>query len=478
MTRSSRPIYPPYRSTDRAHVLAEDFDASDYEAWLCIALENRYDVMVESIVGWRFYVEALADTDRAVVHAASNASDTAPRIVSITWSAWLPTGPAKKDGTLRKVKHACSLFLRSSWPDGTTIEDIQATCGLLNVGTYATPASLGSAVMRRAVEGAHYTASLAVEESVRQGLVGGRAEMLFPGVYDELFEQDQSMSFTAACLNDLPGGAAIAWQGPDLPNSGLYYVRCVIYVRLCLPVGPFPVRDTTGKLHYPTAVGTYEDVWLTNMQVQDCIDAGCTIIVRDGWVWPRQGAYLAEWARTMYLARERAASKSIATCIKQVAVAAIGVHAMQPERLIVHRPEDFPDGEFVLQENRVLDCVVERRNDTYPTQMVVWALFIWAHAQSSLYHRQLAETLNGNTVIATNFDNVLTVYPSTLPIERGLGGWRENVLTHVEISHVRFVVSDQKTRRPGIPCVERTNDEKQTKRHNHVRRLLLGPDLA
>lgn len=474
--RTSVPMWPKFRNEKkREHTLAQEKDDSTivtvegetyavptYEAFVTVATEHRLDVQTGSLSAWRWLSLAIAD-ERATVSVIRNAADAyAPRVVSIEW---------------RVGRDHARLFDEEAWGKGVGIDTIETANELLGEVGYSSPSALGQQTMRDKTVGRYTTASQAENTDFAAALIGGRAELVKPIRIGECVEIDRRMAYVDECRKEIPVGGSSAWYGPDLPpNFYRWYVACcVVYVGKRLPVGPFPLREGSGRLRYPTQVGTYEDVWLTTGEVEDTLAAGCKVVVRHAWCWVKTAPVLRDWAWWIYRKREQAKDPVVAACIKKVAVAGIGWFAMTGGLgRLTNEDKEGREAIIFTTETGKAQAFVEPIHDSYPTQMLAWALFIWSEARRTLYAETLRQKLDGNWLGYSNFDNLLLRRHSRFATGGGLGEWRESVIHNVYVDASRSLVCDEKDTRPGIPRATRLDPREPTFGSLHALAMYLG----
>lgn len=456
-------MYPGYARKPRAHTLALDdgrylllaggefLPESSYQEWLEQALAQSLDVRCDSIIGWRYFNDALKD-DHATISAAQSRLDLHPRAVSIRW---------------RVGNRYCTLFPASNWGDSATpdaMETHQKTLDYLAVGTYASPSSLGQATMIAKMTDetgklkSYPVPNRACARDLRDNLVGGRIETYQAGVFDVIHEVDRNSAYVDEAGGALPCGKPGYLPRPTLEEAQEYphyYAECVVYINSPLQVGPFPFRDDkTNLVSYPRDPGTYEKTWLWNGEIADAIAAGCTVTLKKAWAWKRSEPALRGWSRWIYAKRgPDAPSESVRGYVKRLALAAIGWHGMAPEHLRVVVAGDPDSGARPIMNangfptNYVAVKIVEKR----PRQMTHWASYIYSQARRSLYARELAEIAAGNWIVTCDTDALKLGRPTELetsPID--LGAWKSRTLTNVRQSSGRAYYADQKMIVPGV----------------------------
>jgi len=462
--KASFPLYPGYVRRPRAHVLALDDGAclilpstgeilqpTSYAEWLTFALDNKLDVRVDSIIGWRFFDDVLKD-EHAHILAARSRLDLHPKAVSIRW---------------RVGNQYCTLFPASQWGDSATLESLkthQATLDYLNVGVYASPSSLGQATMARAMVDqtgklkGYNVPNRNCAKDLRDNLVGGRIETYQPGVYPDITEIDRNSAYVDEAAGFLPCGKAIDLYAPGLTEANEYahyYAQCVVFIHINLSLGPFPFRDaTTGNVSYPTEPGTYENVWLWKGEIQDSIQAGCQVVIRKAWAWSKSEPALRSWAEWMYDKRgPDAPNEHVRSYIKRLALAAIGWHGMAPAHLrVVPWSEDNEDTTPIVNQNGFpTGFVAVAELEKQPRQLTHWASYIYAQARRTLYRRELDEIESGNRLVTCDTDSLKLAYPTKLATSQTmLGAWKSRTLTNVRQSIGRGYYCDQKMVAPGV----------------------------
>jgi hypothetical protein len=467
--RTHVPTYPGFWRKPRAHGLGLDdgqrlglyqdeqwteLPSATYPEWKASALAHKLDVRVDSIIGWRYFPDAIADPD-AEVSAASSKADANPRAVSINW---------------RVGNQWCKLFAATAWEDGATTEAVEthaAALTHLGVGVESSPSGLGQATMRAHLSKSHTTANLAATADLYAGLVGGRAEISSPGAWDRAWEIDRRMAYVAEAANPLPVGAATYLFNAPVESCNRYpqwFGRCAVIVKRPLKIGPFPLRLANGDITFPRRPGQYV-VWLWRGEVEDCIESGCVVIVQRAWGWSRLEPVLAAWAEWMFAKRRDAPTEPVAGYVKRAAVSAIGWHAMPARSLTVKRACDLPEGarSIVNAAGFPTAYAVEVVEDDYARQMIHWASFIWSEARRTLYRREMELRAAGVRVLGSNFDSIVIASPTGQPSSAELGEWREQCLTHYAITASRSAICDQYVKLPGVSDERRAEMIEETR---------------
>jgi hypothetical protein len=166
--------------------------------------------------------------------------------------------------------------------------------------------------------------------------------------------------------------------------------------------------------------------------------------------WKCLGTPLKQWADWIFRKRREAPSEAVANYVKRCAVAFVGLMAKDGRGYRLVCPEE-KGGEPVLNDRGQWVGYDAVETVGKPQGMIHWASFIYMQARRTLYRRQLEELEDGNAVLASNFDALILLRPSRLPLGSDLGMWREKALTNVHIDARRRLVSEEKIILPGIP---------------------------
>lgn len=333
-----------------------------------------------------------------------------------------------------------------------------------------TPGSLGQALIRRQffVEClAQQTACNAIASNfLRLHGVGGRCDVYHVGeTFETLLELDASSAYLAHAQWE-PGGTPHLFHNGHSSTYATYFAECEVTIHETLPLGPFPVRVSTGRagyrIVYPILPGRYR-AFLWKEQVQASRDAGCTVIVKEGVGWDYLTNCLQSWCRYMYHSRIDLAGTPLEQDTKKIAVSALGHFGMNNtfHRLTQKDVPGMPNSLNVRGEP--MSTYIETYEDYSSASMLHWFNYTIAMNALTLYRLALPFALD-DRLIMTNYDALLIVEKDerskyarkhsieALMCEMGDLRWQE--LTHVTILGERSLKCDQKIITPGIEKVE------------------------
>ena len=493
-------IWPPYRrQAKRLHTFAWDdgerlivqdsgqvFSPATYTEWRRIVLDLHLDVFVRSIWKWRFRDAAVRQASLPKcadqVNAVWNSLDRNARITSFTFrqgNAW---------ASLREF----GVWGNHTQPSMGLLDELQATCEYQDVGIHPSPASLGREGLMRHTGTQRWTApNNACLADLRDGLVGGRAD-LFDGTRHRFaWEYDECSCHPSICQEPIPIGTALRltssstppWEWNEQPFT--YYVRCAIVIpedpdgARRQKIGLFPTRDPkTKRVTYPSTPGIYQDVWLFRHDVRLCLARGYTVLYQgEGWAWQRGEAVLKDWADWTLKQRE-SAPPAIALLIKAAAVAGLGLFMTgDVEYRVIDQVERIEDIiTIIIDENMHKVGEVIAVQPKVPSSMLHWGSWILSVARLRLVRRMLDEAADNNYILSSNFDSITLARPSRLPVGNKPGEWRlEVVHTDPHQPYPRAIISQERQRLPGITGAKR---EVIIKEHSHDRRNGATPGLA
>lgn len=348
------------------------------------------------------------------------------------------------------------------------LSDIENTFTHLGIGAYPTPGSLGMATMLHSwlTYGLrkHTMPGGWAEQFVRRYTIGGRVDT--PGLgnyYEYLAELDMSSAYLSQYMVH-PSGTAIPLVNGFVHSLVTYIAHCTVTIHKELALGPFPRRLPDRRITYPTLPGKYRVV-LWKEQIEDCIEAGCTVSIQGGYGWSAYTADNNYWAWDIYQKRLDSPTEEVEAHVKAAIVAAIGRHGMgRLHRILVpHGKEaelDVPVCNTVDGRGEPLDFYVHEIIDPYAANMVHWYSYTLMQCARRLYHLALPYAKQGR-LVATNYDSILVIeenecemYLKRYSPEAKIckpGELRYQRLHNVKILAPRAIDCDEKTIRPGVP---------------------------
>lgn len=431
----------PWRVVEEDGSIREIQDWSDLKSYL---IEFRIDLYVKNFLSredFPYLLDALQDQKCEIVASASGG------LVGVRI-----TGRSRKQAWIGGISVWASLP-----QDPSSLGRLLALFRHCGVGTQTTPGALGQAIWRDEWKKQELPRVSRPSDGCRADLfdhgTGGRADSFSVGQsFEVAWEQDMTGAYAwAACL--VPWGSVkraigpYGLQGPD--PSSTWFCECTVTITKELLLGPFPIRGGE-EVEYPTQEGVYEGVWLWKEESNAAQTAGCIVDVGDGWVWGELSANNESWAHRMDYLRQTAPNIQIANFVKAATVAAIGRHGIRPIKFSLVATAKSRDDQPVSHRNRLTSLYLHPTSEPNTPNLTHWFYYIMTRARLALYQRAMIEIQAGNPVIATNYDALYTLHRSSQPIGTDIGQWKVKRLQHAYFPYSRALVSDEKTRLPGI----------------------------
>lgn len=347
-------------------------------------------------------------------------------------------------------------------------------------GTYASPSALGhvgiqfhmQAQNRRTQRPNHMLSRHLYEEGV-----GGRAEDFAEQErYEQVFEIDRGNSFGQSILdNGVPLMEDCETKGTrDVYDSELRdytrYVTAYCQAEITIPDGcstdgkhhkfsPFACRRDNGELEYPTSLGTYRGYfWLETLR--RCAACGYHIRLAYSYCWQRLSFFLSAWVKELIMLRSYFKSRGLSReegFIKMVIVSSIGRFGMQQKKLTLilakdKQPGDEPFFNMHASQGEALstEYYVHEEQEPDAPHLVQIAQHVINDNNLALFDRCVEEEKRKNKVIATNFDAIFLIHPTTIMIPT----WKE--ILHTDFrpmgkrSYESIVDGEKRRRRPGV----------------------------
>lgn len=342
---------------------------------------------------------------------------------------------------------------RSAWgvTDLFGVDAIRAAWEHCGVGPAMTPAALGQAIMRKHYAGPKISrVPLRQWGRMKQEIVGGRVDMLRPDeTFPEVWESDRNGSYLAE-IHHLPGGPVSQihsiQEGPEV-DCVTSYRKYLVWADPQAALGPLPVRTSDGLVTYPTS-GMWEG-WYWLEEVQAARRMGWRCSPYEGWYW-------SEWnngfspVRSEFWRLRQSAPSAVAPIVKQATVAAIGWWARD---IMVRSVRGFGEGEPYTdpQAGEHPSLVVSEELVDREGLLLHLASYVWAMSRLALWRKAYVLAKEG-LLLATDYDAVYTLpFGGDMPSSsRQLGDWKWNKLHNVSFPNLRAVLSDEKTRLPGV----------------------------
>lgn len=369
---------------------------------------------------------------------------------------------------VRRGRKRVWIICAKTWHVQTASPDflaaLQTLFDLVGVGVRPTPGSLGQALMRQhwQQENRRWIArpSNAARRDILRHSLGGRVDYLTTPQkrFETVYETDLSGAYGSVC-DRLPAGSQCTLHAePGAGDVVSYFMDCTVRIPAgepLLPFGIFGERTPEGTNAYPVQPGEYH-VWLWKEEVDLCRRNGWIVIPTAGWGWTNWSDGLSRWAQRMYQLRllaEDAIGSAGSQWMKLSMVAALGRFGM-PLWSWKLLPEEHPDiqhGDLcLLHQKRETGWMLHLVTDWQANHLSHWYSYILMRARLVLRSRMLWEHERGNTVLMSNYDALYCLLPADpLHLAKGLGGWKQTLLTRVRFPFPRGVISREKTTLPG-----------------------------
>lgn len=334
----------------------------------------------------------------------------------------------------------------------------------LGVGVAPTPSALGTALLRCEWRGAPaWRPAVWYDEQIRAALVGGRADLPLANVgkrYPRAWGQDMTGAYPWAAQS-VPAGSCVQFWGEPPAYLATYVQQCRIDPPDHPPaLGPLPQKVAwNSQREYPPYAVLWGTWW--KEELEDAKKLGYSIDRGKGIGWQETTDALVEWSKVLHALRASGLSDTLRAICKLVGVATLGRFGQEWEtRTLVPLTEetDMWCDEETGFAGSAYGVKVERRDRE--SLQIHLSSYIHMQVRRALYKRAAPYAERG-TLIATNFDEVLTSEP---PTERAngsvLGGWKQHEYVNLRVPYPRAKLADGITPiLPGRPYKLRRDDD-------------------
>ena len=294
----------------------------------------------------------------------------------------------------------------------------------VGVGACTTSGALGQYLMRKTWQDQygdnwpahrHPRPPMGCVQDILANRTGGRVDT--PGMgkmFDMLLERDMKNAY-ASCFIRQPSGTPLRiWRDPGSRDGYVTFVcRVSVTIHRPLPLGAFPVRsrDERGELvpGYPRLPGTYS-AYLWKEEIDDALQAGCTVETLDGWGWREWTFDTAPFVALMERLRDTAPSDTIAGIMKLCTVAGIGRLGMgESTYTLVGREQATEEEQFnpicltTGNDGESLDWFLHAKKDRNYTGMPHWNDYTNMLCRHLLYLAMLPYA-EQERLVASNYD--------------------------------------------------------------------------
>lgn len=446
------PVYDQDTLLWGVHVTQKNGVETDIFSWqelVSYSLLYNLDCYVYKLLGkngFPFFAQALGD-ERCEAHIA-NSSKTVTML-------------SVRGERGRQVKFITSCVW--GWRKQPTVDFLKALGHIFDefdYGVYPSPGSLGQnslkmmlapallgyerdedGIERAVYEKPHrYSRPSAM---LRQRLIdyasGGRADDFanHQQEYETVYETDFDNHHANQALQGVPVdgyetfGLVGVWKN-NLQRLGEYalaYVEC----RVTIPEGnvrkisPFYTRHSDGQLWWETDPGVYYG-WYFSPMISEMVKAGYEVEIGYGWGWRELSKFLVpliERAIALRTSFKKRGMELESDLTKSLIVATLGSFGTQPYRLKLVSKQERQDGDERFLDLDAKPCEglltpyylrrIEEPDAPHLTQ-VLYAIVMFANVE--LYKLMLAEEANGNEVLWSNYDAIITEGPPTIALVR------------------------------------------------------------
>lgn len=333
------------------------------------------------------------------------------------------------------------------------LDKLFEVCG---VGKHAYPSRLGLEMMRAAYPATEPLLPVPqgdIWQALHDNMVGGRVDTLRSGeTFPLAYETDMNSAYVWGMLQTPKGYPQRIFGEPKRsPSYSFYkwryptnYDWITAKAPILLPLGPLPIRKNE-TVTYPIA-GVYSG-WYWDIEAAQARAAGVEMEAGYGLTWDGGlGDNFAVWANRMWKLRQ--SYPELADLLKLVSVAAIGALGATGEHAEIVRLDEYPDCEPVHSPQwGFSDTYGVRRSEAAPGGLLQVSSYVRARVRCRLYAAALPYAQTGD-LISTDYDAIRTTRAGFEML--GLGGWKTKQLHNVTVPNPRWILSDEKTRTPGV----------------------------
>lgn len=365
---------------------------------------------------------------------------------------------------VKKGRQSVWIISSRAWntPQATPafLAELEALFELCQVGERPTPGSLGQALMRdgwqREKRRWVSRPSNAARVDLLKHSLGGRVDYWTTPKerFEQVFESDVNGAYGSVC-EYLPGGTQVNLNGePGKGQVVSYFMQCEVRILEGAepPIGVFGQKGPAGTNEYPTAAGTYQ-TWLWKEEVDACRSNNILVLPRSGYGWTSWNHGLGTWAQRMFSLRLRAneINSTLSAWLKVAMVSALGRFGMPLWNWSIRPEHQAEDGDLALMhEMSETGLVLHRVTQLASNHLSHWYSYILMRARLVLRSRMLFEMQRGNRVLASNYDAIYCLLPTDpIHLGKGLGQWKQTMLSKVRFPFPRGIISQEKKTLPG-----------------------------
>lgn len=319
---------------------------------------------------------------------------------------------------IKEVHQRRKIIQVSSWGE-KTVADIPFLKYLTNVyqecniGVYGTPGALGKGLMfdtwTRHMFSRYTAPNQTACNYLKEHSFGGRCETPGKGqTFPVAIELDMSSAYLAHSF-PLPVGTSLPFTDGHTERFKTWFAEVQITIHQELALGPFPMRleHRKEKIVYPTLPGTYVS-YLWKEQVQDCLEAGCTVQVINGFGWKDITGDMEQYAKEAYQLKMSLYGLPEEDGIKKAIVASFGRFGMNGEFYSL-TSTCFPGDIWLPTPEGPTGLYIHKEPHDYSSpSMMHWYSYILMQCARTLYKIALPYAEQGR-LIATNYDAVFVL---------------------------------------------------------------------
>lgn len=241
----------------------------------------------------------------------------------------------------------------------------------------------------------------------------------------------------------------------ELDHFPTYRVLCDIVVA---PTSIAPVL-VDGK--NPECMGEVLSRWLWREELEDCLDAGYKLVaIHGGYGFREMSGFLEKWIESLWEKYLRCETEWQRKVLKRMMHGVPGRFLTKPYKYTLTPFEQAQKGDIPIKlsgkQGKVFSNWVARPEyDRGSSSLIQIGDYIKMQASRDLYHRMLAETRAGNTVIKSYIDMYATVLPTMVgDLGTQAGQWKEKRYQNIIADGTKWIgwneeINENEMKAPG-----------------------------
>jgi hypothetical protein len=274
-----------------------------------------------------------------------------------------------------------------------------------------TPSSLSEKVLRATLPTplGITRPSVWLRRDILDNHVGGRIDLAVPRWYKKVWEFDKIKAYPdkSRCVPSPFSGPVIRIK-PRIDElmaypTGWWSVRLIAHSRVIAPIqvdGRNPIE------------GEVIDKWLWTGEIQDCLEAGYTLIeIKRGYGFREMSDFMCRWVDLLWDKYQQTSDEWTREVIKAMMVGLPGRFLRQPETYYLIPIEEAKSGDIPLMmhwkdsdDRKFSDYVIRAEYDKESTALSYIGSYIVAEMRRELYHRMKEEVAHGFAIVRSYID--------------------------------------------------------------------------